>query len=119
MAQAEQQNQVKNSNRKPKTNSEDPLEENIFMAGRKESPKLTISTINESESKSSTKVSTECEKETPRDDSPTKKKRKLTKKDFIEHEILGCGSYGRVVKVQKKVRSFDSLIKWLKLCLEM
>ena len=108
---------MKNSSRKPKTNSEDPLEENIFMAGKKESPKLTISTINESESKSSTKVSTEYEKMSPGKESPSKRKKKLTKQDFIEYEILGCGSYGRVVKVQKKVRSHDSLIKWLKICL--
>jgi hypothetical protein len=98
------------SNRKAKTNSEDPLEENIFMAGKKEPQKLTISTITESESKSSTKVSTDHEKSTPRESSPTKRKKKLTKMDFIEHEILGCGSFGRVVKVQKKVHSFDSLI---------
>ena len=42
---------------------------------------------------------------------PTKKKKKNPMLDYVELDLIGCGSFGRVVKVQKKTNGNQYAMK--------
>lgn len=87
---------------KAKTKSEDIIEENSFLTAMKEQKEKLQLTQTCSDSNVSTNVSKELACEKPVSKPPSKKKKKNPLLDFQELDMIGCGSFGRVVKVQKK-----------------
>ena len=87
---------------KPKTNSEDLMEKNTFLSAHKEALECKAKAENESQSNISTKDS----KETPilsiKKPLVAKKVKKNYLEDYVQLDMLGSGSFGQVVKVQKK-----------------
>lgn len=89
---------------KAKTQSEDITEQNTFLSNRKESEKKTEEKLVQNESESN--ISTNVSKDAVISDSQTppalNKKKRNPRCDYVELDMIGCGSFGRVVKVQKK-----------------
>lgn len=99
---------------KAKTQSEDIIEENTFINNQQQNAEKVKLSNNGSESNVSTNVS----KEAVHSQSPNLKiqtQKKKVKKDplldYIELDVIGCGSYGRVVKVQKKANGLQYAMK--------
>lgn len=99
---------------KAKTQSEDIIEENTFINNQQQNTEKVKLSNNGSESNVSTNVSKETVIIQPpklKIQTQKQKARKDPLLDYIELDVIGCGSYGRVVKVQKKVNGLQYAMK--------
>lgn len=98
---------------KAKTQSEDITEQNTFLSNKKETSWKEKIQQKESESNISTNVSKDTSiSEAKELESPAvKKKKKNPKLDYVELDMIGCGSFGRVVKVQHKTNGSQYAMK--------